>query len=149
MFSFFIKGFRQNNFKKGLLKTCFSPHCVYDTLVKLKGKIILFGTDKLGYTFSHFTEQKAKVSYRFFKEFKGVIIDENSKSKQAKIQCYLRKENTKSDLDVEKQIAILKENDNFKRIEFANACIVCIDAAKYLKANLKALKQDELALVKD
>ncbi|EHM3148466.1 AAC(3) family N-acetyltransferase, partial [Campylobacter jejuni] len=149
IFSFFIKGYRQNDFTSKLLKTCFSSGCVYDKLVEFQGKIILFGTDKLGYTFSHFCEEKAKVNYRFFKEFQGIITDENSQSKKAKIQCYLRKENTKSDLDVEKQIAILKQDNNFNRIEFANSCIVCIDARKYLKANLKALKKDKFALVKD
>ncbi|BEK26654.1 hypothetical protein B10440_17120 [Campylobacter jejuni] len=52
-------------------------------------------------------------------------------------------------MDVEKQITILKQDNNFNRIEFANSCIVCIDARKYLKANLKALKKDKFALVKD
>lgn len=149
IFSFFIKGYNQNNFKNKLLKTCFSSGCIYDKLVKFQGKIILFGTDKLGYTFSHFCEQKAKVSYRFFKEFQGMITDENSQSKKVKIQCYLRKENTKFDLDIEKQIAILKQDNNFNRVEFANSCIVCIDAQKYLKANLKALKENEFALVEN
>ncbi|ELJ5538043.1 hypothetical protein RS312_000371 [Campylobacter coli] len=60
----------------------------------------------------------------------------------------MRRDNTKFDLDIEKQIAILKQDNNFNRIEFANSCIVCIDAQKYLKATLKSLKKDEFALVK-
>lgn len=78
-----------------------------------------------------------------------MITDENSQSKKVKIQCYLRKENTKFDLDIEKQIAILKQDNNFNRVEFANSCLVCIDAQKYLKANLKALKENEFALVEN
>lgn len=148
IFSFFIKGYNQDQFKSKPLETCFSAGCVYDKLVKFRGKIILFGTDRLGYTFSHFYEQKARAGYRFFKEFQGNITDENSQSKKLKIKCYLRRDNTKFDLDIEKQIAILKQDNNFNRIEFANSCIVCIDAQKYLKATLKSLKKDEFALVK-
>lgn len=61
----------------------------------------------------------------------------------------MKRDNTKFDLDIEKQIAILKQDNNFNRIEFANSCIVCIDAQKYLKATLEALKKDEFALVKN
>ncbi|EGQ0279045.1 hypothetical protein I1912_001798 [Campylobacter coli] len=131
IFSFFIKGYRQNDFTSKLLKTCFSSGCVYDKLVEFQGKIILFGTDKLGYTFSHFCEEKAKVNYRFFKEFQGIITDENSQSKKAKIQCYLRKENTKSDLDVEKQIVGGKIKCRKRKIKCR------IFATNYLSFNLK------------
>lgn len=116
-------------------------------LSKTNGKIILLGSKTNGYTFTHFIEEKARVPYRYFKEFQGKIIFENGTSKNIKINYYVRKLDINSDLDVYKQIKILQEDNNFKVENFANSCIVSINANKYLQATLETLKKDAYCLL--
>lgn len=146
IFSFAIKGKNEKDFLKEHTN-CFGKNSVYDMLSKTNGKIILLGSKTSGYTFSHFIEEKAKVPYRYFKEFKGKIILENGTSKNIKINYYVRKLDISSDLDVYKQIKILQEDNNFKVENFANSCIVSMNANKYLQATLKALKKDAYCLL--
>ncbi|EAJ0826043.1 TPA: aminoglycoside N(3)-acetyltransferase [Campylobacter jejuni] len=146
IFSFAIKGVKEELFLKDTT-SCFGENCVYDMLSKINGKIILLGSKTNGYTFTHFIEEKARVPYRYFKEFQGKIIFENGMSKNIKINYYVRKLNINSDLDVYKQIKILQEDDNFKVENFANSCIVSINANKYLQATLETLKKDAYCLL--
>ncbi|EJP4488918.1 aminoglycoside N(3)-acetyltransferase, partial [Campylobacter jejuni] len=84
IFSFAIKGVKEELFLKDTT-SCFGENCVYDMLSKINGKIILLGSKTNGYTFTHFIEEKARVPYRYFKEFQGKIIFENGMSKNIKI----------------------------------------------------------------
>lgn len=148
IFSFAIKGAKEKLFLKPC-KTCFGAGSVYDELAKNDGKIMLFGTDKLGYTFTHFVEEVAGVSYRYFKEFSGEITNEKGETRQSKIDYYVRNLEKHSHLSVQKQIDFLKAHDNFKEIKFANAPIVLIRAKPYLDELLKAFKADETCLLED
>ncbi|EOI2760049.1 TPA: AAC(3) family N-acetyltransferase, partial [Campylobacter jejuni] len=102
IFSFAIKGAKEELFLKNTT-SCFGENSVYDTLVKENGKIILLGTKIAGYTFTHFIEEKIKVPYRYFKEFKGKIILENKMPKEIVINYYVRDLEENSNLDVYKQ----------------------------------------------
>lgn len=141
IFSFALKGKKEQLFLKQS-KSCFGKNCVYDTLANNNGKIILFGTQVAGYTFTHFIEEKARVPYRYFKEFKGKILFEDAKEENTTIKYYVRNLEKNSDFDVNKQIEILKQTNNFCFENFGNSCIVLIDAKAYLKHTLKALNQN-------
>ncbi|TXE89995.1 aminoglycoside N(3)-acetyltransferase, partial [Campylobacter volucris] len=84
IFSFAIKGAKQDLFLQDT-KSCFGENCVYDILWKNSGKIILFGTHLVGYTFTHFIEEMVKVPYRYFKNFSGILIDESGKQNNKNI----------------------------------------------------------------
>lgn len=45
------------------------------------------------------------------------------------------------------KLKFLQEDDNFKVENFANSCIVSINANKYLQATLKALKKNAYCLL--
>lgn len=141
IFSFAIKGAKEELFLKNTT-SCFGENSVYDILAKENGKIILLGTKIVGYTFTHFIEEKIKVPYRYFKEFKGKIILENKNLKETKINYYVRNLEENSNLDVYKQIEILKQNDNFKLQKFGNSCIVLINSKAYLEDTMQALNQN-------
>lgn len=150
IFSFAIKGAKENLFLNDT-NSCFGADSVYDILTKENGKIILLGTDKLGYTFTHYTEEYAfnsgyDLRYRYFKEFSGQIIKDDAMSKKT-ILYFVRDLKQNSILSVDKQVNILKKYNNFKYEKFANSCIVCIDAALYLRANLCELEKDLGCLV--
>ncbi|ENB4015410.1 aminoglycoside N(3)-acetyltransferase [Campylobacter upsaliensis] len=147
IYSFAIWGADKGDFLSPT-PTCFSENCVYDILTKKDGKIVLLGTNIVGYTFTHFIEERARVSYRYYKEFSGKIINERGLVREKSIQFYVRDlKQEKSIFSVPKQVDILKANHNFRRESFANACIVSIKAKAYLKDTLSILSQDEKALL--
>ncbi|TQR33832.1 acetyltransferase [Campylobacter sp. MIT 99-7217] len=146
IFSFAIKGAKEELFLKDT-SSCFGEGCVYDELAKNEGKILLFGMQNSGYTFTHFVEEKAGVSYRYFKKFSGILIDEAGKAYQKNIEYFVRSLEKNSNLSVEKQIELLKQDLNFKSLSFANASLTLINAKPYLQSFLKALKEDEEVLL--
>ncbi|EAJ5701633.1 aminoglycoside N3'-acetyltransferase [Campylobacter lari subsp. concheus] len=148
IFSFAIKGAKEELFLKDTT-SCFGKNCVYDVLAKEDSKLVLFGSQIAGYTFSHFVEEKAHVPYRYFKNFNGKIINKNGKIFQKNIKYYVRKLDENSDLDVYKQIAILKNDNNFNTLNFSNAHIISINMKNYLKKTLKALKDNPYCLLKE
>ncbi|MCV3394313.1 AAC(3) family N-acetyltransferase [Campylobacter sp. IFREMER_LSEM_CL908] len=148
IFSFAIKGAKEELFLKDTT-SCFGENCVYEILAKENGKLLLFGSKIAGYTFSHFIEEKAHVPYRYFKNFSGKIIDEDGKILQKNIKYYVRKLDENSDLDVDKQVAILKNDDNFNILNFSNAHIININMKNYLEKTLKALKDNPYCLLKE
>lgn len=148
IFSFAIKGKEQKEFLKDH-SSCFGENSVYDMLYKMEGKIILLGSEINGYTFTHFIEEKAQVPYRYFKEFNGKIIDELGNTFQKNIKYYVRDLNANSNLDVYKQIAILKNSNNFKKEKFGNSHIVNINSKSYLTNTLKKLLDDPYCLLEN
>ncbi|EAH8202004.1 AAC(3) family N-acetyltransferase [Campylobacter lari] len=148
IFSFAIKGAKEELFLKDTT-SCFGENCVYEILAKENGKLILFGSKIAGYTFSHFIEEKARVPYRYFKNFSGKIIDKDGKILQKNIKYYVRKLDENSDLDVDKQVAILENDNNFNILNFSNAHIVNINMKNYLEKTLKALKDNPYCLLKE
>ncbi|QKF57879.1 AAC(3) family N-acetyltransferase [Campylobacter ornithocola] len=148
IFSFAIKGAKEELFLKDTT-SCFGENSVYDVLTKQNGKLILFGSKIAGYTFSHFIEEKANVPYRYFKNFSGKITYENGKMECKNIKYYVRKLNENSDLDVDKQVAILKSDNNFNILNFSNAHIISINMKNYLEKTLKALKDNPYCLLKE
>ncbi len=146
IFSFAIKGALKNEFLSDT-KSCFAKDCVYDKLYKNGGKIVLLGTEKLGYTFTHFIEEQIGVSYRYFKEFSGILTDEKGQKTRKSIKLFVRDLELDPHLSLEKHISLLKKTNNFKSVKFGGAKIVLIDAKKYFKTFFEALKQDENALL--
>ncbi|ARJ56246.1 AAC(3) family N-acetyltransferase [Campylobacter cuniculorum] len=148
IFSFALWGAKSKEFLSEN-QSCFGENCVYESLYKNNGKIVLFGTEHLGYTFTHFIEEQARVSYRYFKEFRGILIDEHGQKFEKSILYFVRHLDRNSTVSLEKQIKILKESHNFKSLEFGGAHLVLIRAKEYFEVCLKALKKDENALLLD
>ncbi|AXP08243.1 AAC(3) family N-acetyltransferase [Campylobacter hepaticus] len=146
IFSFAIKGAKEDLFLKDT-KTCFGENCVYDTLYKQNGKLILFGTHLLGYTFTHFIEELVKVPYRYFKNFSGILINEDKIKYEKSIDFYVRNLNINSNVDIYKQIHLLKQDNNFQVENFANSCIVSINVKQYFQSTFKALKENPYCLL--
>ena len=146
IFSFAVAGFKQKAFMKDY-DSCFGKGCVYDTLAKENGKIMFLGMIDSGCTFTHFTEEQAMVSYRYFKNFTGEMIDEQGIKHKKSIKYYVRMLDRPSATSVEKQKEIFIKTNNFKCLQFAGAPIALVDAKKYLDENLKAFKNDENAVL--
>lgn len=142
IFSFAISGANTSEYL-GRTPTCFSKGCVYDKLRQNGGKIVLFGLQHLGYTFTHYLEEQMGVSYRYFKRFSGVMVDESGTQSHQEIDYYVRKLDRTSEMSVPKQIEILKRSDNFNIVPFGGAMIVAIDAQRYYDETYKAIMESE------
>ena len=139
IFSFAVWGKKQSEFSKDY-NDCFGKDCVYEILLKNNGKLISFGSGKFWYTFAHYVEQVAKVSYRYFKEFNGIFVDKNGISHAKKVKYFVRDLNKNSILDGGKQVELLKNINNFKTSDFG---LVCADTKPYFDELLKLFKKDE------
>ncbi len=148
LFSFAVFGKNKDKYLKNL-HSSFGPDNVYEILKKEKGKIVLFGTNNFGYTFSHYLEEYHNVPYRFFKTFSGVTIFEDGSRKNTSIEYFVRRLDEPSILIVETQKDILKKASAYKELSFGNSCIVCIDTQKYFDATSKVLEKDKYALLKE
>lgn len=148
IFSFAIFGKNKDKYLKDV-NSCFGVDSVYDILRKEQGKIILFGTNAYGYTFSHYVEEQHTIPYRFFKTFSGKTIFEDGYQKDTSIEYYVRVLDRPSILVVKTQVDILKKASVYKEIPFSKSCIVCIDADKYFDVTMDALDKDENALLKE
>lgn len=149
IFSFAIKGAKEDLLLYKEQKSCFDESCIYNILKNNNGKIVLFGTQLLGYTFTHFIEEQARVPYRYFKPFKGDIVYENNNKKTCNINYYVRDLQKKSEISILKQIALLKNSNNFRLEKIGNAEIVSINCRSYFDETMEALKQDPYCLLKD
>lgn len=148
IFSFAIKGAKEELFLKDTT-SCFGENCVYETLRKNNGKIMLFGTYLIGYTFTHYIEEVAKVPYRYFKNFKGILIDENNIKHNTNIDYYVRYIDKNSSISKQQQINILKENNNFNIINFAGSHIVSLESKRYFLDTMRYLKDNPYGLLKE
>lgn len=142
LFSFAIKGAKENLFLQET-NSCFGINSVYDVLTKEGGKIVLFGDHRLGITYIHYIEEQAKISYRFFKDFKGTIIDNKGKSFEKTIAYFCRSYDKKSITSLDLIINFLKQHENIEISPFANAEIATINVQNFFNTALKALQKDE------
>lgn len=148
IFSFAINGANKDAFLSDT-KSCFGKNSVYDVLKKMEGKIVLLGTQKLGYTFTHYIEEQAEVSYRYFKEFSGKIVDENGKISSKSILYYVRRLDRKSEICLKSQVDTLRRTDNFYENIFANSTVTAMEVKKYFDEFMKAINLNEYAFLGD
>ena len=147
IFSVGVIGKNKNSFLKSNELDSFGKNSAFDILKKLNGKIVCLGCDFNRITFTHHLEQMTKVNYRFFKNFKGVIINGKSK-KNIVTSYYVRKikKTTQIDLSRLKKKALLKKKiyiTKFRRFE-----VICIKANDFYKIGKKLIKADPLSLIK-
>ncbi|MCV3431337.1 AAC(3) family N-acetyltransferase [Campylobacter lari] len=142
IFSCAIKGAKEDLFLQDH-DSCFGENSVFDILTKNNGKIILFGQLWMGVTHIHYIEEKAQVSYRYFKEFQGNIIQEDQNKLPKKIKYFVRNINKPSIIDLVKLLTFLQKNNNLKISNFSHANIAVIDTLPFFESCVEILKHDE------
>ena len=91
----------------------------------------------------------AGVSYRFFKDFSGKIIDRKGIEREKTIKYYVRHLDRNSILDKQKQIDMLKKIKNYNYAKFAGGDMALIDLRQYFEIFVKTVKMDENILLKE
>jgi aminoglycoside 3-N-acetyltransferase len=126
---------------------CFGDQSVYAKLHRLNAKLILLGSRVKGYTFFHYIEQCFGVPYRFFKTFRGTVIDEGTRY-ETSVEYYVRYLDRQSAPDIKKIAGFLEANNNFKEVRFAYGSIVSIDLKQFFDDVTRKLQQDVMYFVK-
>lgn len=146
IFSFAVKGAKAQCFLKEC-ETCFDSNSAYSELSKNNGKIVLFGHKELANSFAHFVEEKARVSYRYYKNFSGILVDEKGIKHQKNIKYFVRDRNKRSIISIPKLVELLEKTHNFNYANFGGGGIAVIDAHKFELDLYKALKDDESSML--
>ena len=105
-------------------------------------KFITLGTTDTGCTLVHYCKELLQVPYRYYKNFFGKIIDENSIQKECKIKYFVRKLDMPSMLSVPKMKEILIKDKAIKIYTLGSAQIGVMGAKEYFASLFNALKND-------
>ena len=111
-----IFSFCTYNFKNELKlidhEICFGTNSIFDYFQKKKGRIIVLGTSfEKSVTFLHHIEELHQVSYRYYKNFSGRVIDEKNHKKNFKIKYFARKKKLNKQIKDKKLVNFYKNFD--------------------------------------
>ena len=141
-----IFSFSTYNFKNDLKlinhNTCFGINSIFDHFQQKDGKIIVFGTSfEKSVTFLHHLEELQQVSYRYYKNFSGILINEKKKKIKIKIKYFVRKKK------LNKQIKDRKLFNFYKNFDCDRHKVFYVKSSNLLNKCMNKLKRNELFLV--
>ena len=73
IFSMAAVGPRAAELCEGVSKSAFGPESIFDRLYRANARVVFFNADFQTITFVHYVEQAVGVSYRYIKEFSGLV----------------------------------------------------------------------------
>ncbi|WP_289626297.1 AAC(3) family N-acetyltransferase [Campylobacter jejuni] len=144
IFSFAVKGAKADIFLKEN-SSCFGKDSVYEILTREGGKFMLLGLN-YGHALTHYAEERNTSFCRYFKEFKGFVIDELGQKREKRINYYVRDLEKAYVCSLDKINEIVRQTRYYKSIKFAGDFLESYDAKEYVKAIGNALKQDKFAI---
>ncbi|MCR2074843.1 AAC(3) family N-acetyltransferase [Campylobacter lari] len=147
LFSFAVKGAKEKLFLKET-NSCFGENSVFDILTQQNAKLVLFGGRYVDHSYIHYIEEYIKVSYRFYKNFSGEIIDEEGNKTHKSIMYYCRHLDINSEISINSVLKMLIRDNNIRSENFANAEISIINIKKFFESGIKLLTKNEKALLK-
>lgn len=104
--------------------------CTFEKLLQHHGKIITFGNPYLGYTFVHYLETIANVSYRFDKTFSGILRDEKGNKIFKSVVYRVRHLDQKSELDYRKIAHFLMDLGVLKTAPLGGGTLGVMESSK-------------------
>lgn len=130
-------------------QSCFGPNSVYDVLTKRNGKIVVMGERWNGYTFVHYVEETVPVSYRYYKNFSGTLIDEQGQAHQTSINYFVRNLERRSIISGAKVLNFLEHQQLACEIPLGGGELCAFPCIAAKKALQEQMKKDELSLLLD
>ena len=141
-----IFSFNTYNFKNDLKfidhNKCFGINSIFDYFQKKKGRIIVLGTSfQKSVTFLHHIEEIKQVSYRYYKNFSGIVVNEKNEKKNFEIKYFVRKKR------LNKRIKDRKLFNLYRNFDCGRYKVFYIESNILLKKCLNKLNSNELFLV--
>lgn len=146
IFSFSVWGRRKEEFME-ISVDAFSMESVYGKMIESNDKMILFGADK-GYTIYYLAEQKVGVSHRFFKNFPGIVRNEE-REYELTVPYYVRHLDKRSEEDPQKVSAYLRERGIQKSVPFGWGIISAFQCRDMFDSIVEKLREDETYFLKE
>jgi len=149
VFSFAIFGKQRDYLANLRYEHSFGPNSIFAKLRELDAKIMIIGlTYNESVTFFHHIEETQGCDYRYFKEFRGKIIDYNGIEKEKKIVLFVRdiKRGVKNDVD--KMGMIMEYEGIVKKKTIGNSKIKLMKANDVYQRTVDKMKENPHILIK-
>ena len=147
IFSVIAVGARQDDFLNSSTTDCFGENTVFHRLHTQDAKLMNLGCD-LMLTFTHYCEQKFGVSYRYFKEFEGKIINGNN-FHTVITRYFVGKLNVAYTLNLIKLKEILLKRKLLICVPFGRFASYTVSAKDYYKTCVELLANNEFFLIEE
>lgn len=142
IFSFAVSGKNADDYLHAKATSCFGSNCLYDLLTKRKGKIVILGDRRTGYTYDHYVEECVQVDYRYYKTFSGTTIDANGNEFQSSINYYVRCLDRPSTFALSGTHYVLEHNHLSKEMPLGGGEILAFECAPFKEALSELLQHD-------
>ncbi len=146
IFSIVVFGKHKDLYLNATIEDCFGEGTIFDLLYKQNAKIMNLGCD-LMLTFTHYVEQDFSVSYRYFKEFNGNIVDHQTTLNNVKCRYFVGDLNIRYSLNLNKLKETLLFEDALRIVPFDRVASYTVSAKNYFKIARKMLNETEFSLI--
>ncbi|RMZ51185.1 aminoglycoside N(3)-acetyltransferase [Flavobacteriaceae bacterium PRS1] len=130
IFSVASVGKLSEDFQKSSTSDCFGKGTCFDLMYKNNFWIITLGCSFDRITFIHYVDQFNNVSYRYFKNFKSIIIN-NSKNIESSIKYFVRDLNRQSSVKLDKLKQRLDELGFLSRDQIGRANFLAVKSVNF------------------
>lgn len=149
IFSVVAIGKNKDIFLSASLTDCFGDNTVFDYLIKLNAKIMALGCDINRITFLHHIEQKYGVKYRYFKYFKGTLVDQYGIKKILTIRYFVGNLQIKYNLKLDNLKEELIRNNLIKVIPFGRFAGYTVNSRELFQIASEMLRINEYSLIEE
>jgi len=146
IFSVVVFGKYKDLYLNATIEDCFGEGTIFDLLYKQNAKLMNLGCD-LMMTFTHYVEQDFGVTYRYFKEFRGNIVDEQTILNNVKCRYFVGDLNIRYSLNLNRLKEILLFEDVLQIVPFDRVASYTVSAKNYFKIATKMLHDNEFSLI--
>ena len=120
----------------------------FDLLYELDAQIVCFGCSFNQLTFLHYLEQAHGISYRFFKEFPGTIVNGDHRIETV-ARYYVRDLDLETSCDLDDLYKTCLEEGSLKEAVFGRFPVAAIRAKAFFDTGKTMLEADEYALIRE
>jgi len=126
--------------------SAFEKGSAFDRIHELGFKLLLLGADEKAISMFHYSEQRARVPYRYWKDFSG-IIHTSSSWKKLTYRMYVRDLKLDPQLTLEPVINLLKKRQQWHSISINYGSITTCELIDFVKAADEIIADDPWILV--
>ncbi len=147
IFSVTAIGLYEKEFVNSCVTDCFGEHTCFQLVHKLGGKLMNLGCD-LMLTYTHYCEQMFGVSYRYFKNFNGSVIDLGGEY-QLTTQYFVGNRDISYSLNLGRLKKTLLSKEELRIVPFGRVAAYSVSAEDYFNTCFELLLKDEMSLIEE
>jgi aminoglycoside 3-N-acetyltransferase len=126
--------------------SAFDQGSAFDRIYKLGFKLLLLGADERAISMFHYSEQRGRVPYRYWKDFSGKIHTSSGWKKQT-YRMYVRDLKLDPQLTLEPVVNLLKKRQQWHSIPINYGSITTCELIDFVKAADEIIADDPWKLV--